>query len=181
MNFAESNCATKDGRAFVIREAVADDAAAVKEYIERVSGQSDFLSFGAGEFEMGEAEEREFLGKCQAAPNELYILGQLDETIVSTLNFNAGHRPRTRHTGEFGVTVEESFWGLGIGSLMIDAMIRWARQTGLVKKINLRVRTDNPRAIALYQRKGFVHEGTIRREIILDGQFFDNHWMGMEL
>jgi hypothetical protein len=26
-----------------------------------------------------------------------------------------------------------------------------------------------------------VIEGTIRKEIFLDGRYFDNHWMGMEL
>jgi RimJ/RimL family protein N-acetyltransferase len=50
-----------------------------------------------------------------------------------------------------------------------------------VKKINLRVRTDNERAIVLYERNGFVIEGTIRKEIFLDGEYFDHHWMGLEL
>jgi RimJ/RimL family protein N-acetyltransferase len=50
-----------------------------------------------------------------------------------------------------------------------------------VKKINLRVRTDNQRAIRLYERKGFGIEGTSRKEILLDGSYFDHHWMGLEL
>jgi RimJ/RimL family protein N-acetyltransferase len=45
----------------------------------------------------------------------------------------------------------------------------------------LRVRTDNQRAILLYERKGFAKEGTIRKEILLDGKYFDHHWMGLEL
>ena len=79
------------------------------------------------------------------------------------------------------MSVRKQYWGLGIGSLMLDALIAWARDTQIIKKINLRVRTDNQRAIALYERKGFVFEGTIRREIFLDGKFFDHHWMGLEL
>ena len=64
---------------------------------------------------------------------------------------------------------------------MIDALIDWARNTDVVRNINLRVRTDNQRAIQLYQRKGFMHEGTISKEILLDGQFYSHHWMGLEL
>jgi len=41
--------------------------------------------------------------------------------------------------------------------------------------------TDNPRAIALYQHKGFVIEGTIRKGIFLDGEYFDHYYMGLEL
>ena len=51
----------------------------------------------------------------------------------------------------------------------------------IVKKINLRVRSDNERAIQLYKHKGFIIEGTIRKEIILNGNYYDHHWMGLEL
>ena len=64
---------------------------------------------------------------------------------------------------------------------MLDTLINWARKNEVVKKINLRVRTDNQRAILLYERKGFVIEGTISKEILLDGKYFDQHWMGLEL
>jgi len=46
-----------DGRVLVIREAAAEDARALLTYVEAVSGESDFLSFGPGEFELTEAEE----------------------------------------------------------------------------------------------------------------------------
>ena len=79
------------------------------------------------------------------------------------------------------MSVRKRYWGLGIGSLMLDTLIDWAKGTQIVKKINLRVRTDNERAIALYERKGFVIEGTIRKQVFLDGTYFDHYWMGMEL
>jgi RimJ/RimL family protein N-acetyltransferase len=168
-------------RVLVVREAEPDDASAVLTYVEDVSGQSDFLSFGRGEFELTESEEQEFLRKFQASDNQLYILGIIDDTIVSTLNFSAGRRLRVRHTGEFGMSVQKQFWGRGIGSLMLDVLIGWAKQTHVVTKINLRVRTDNQRAIQLYERQGFVKEGTIQKELLLDGKYYDNYWMGLEL
>lgn len=170
-----------DGRVLVIRQAVGDDACAVLDYVERISGESDFLSFGPGEFELTEPEEADFLRRCCASGNQLYILGLLDDTIVSALAFCGGRRSRVRHRGEFSLSVRKPYWGLGIGSLMLAALIAWARGTRIVNKINLRVRTDNQRAIRLYERQGFVIEGTIRREILLNGSYFDHHWMGLEL
>jgi RimJ/RimL family protein N-acetyltransferase len=79
------------------------------------------------------------------------------------------------------MSVRKQYWGLGIGSLMLDTLIEWARANQIVKKINLRVRTDNQRAIRLYERKGFVIEGTSRKEILFYGSYFDHHWMGLEL
>lgn len=171
----------KNGRVLLIREVAVEDTRAVLDYVERISGESDFLSFGPGEFELTEPEEEDFIRKCRASDNQLYILGSIDNTIVSTLVFSAGRRPRVRHSGEFSMSARRQYWGLGIGSLMLDTLIAWARDTQIVKKISLRVRTDNQRAIRLYERKGFVNEGTIRKEILLDGSYFDHHCMGLEL
>ncbi len=171
----------KNGLVLLIREALGEDARAVLDYVEEISGESDFLSFSPGELELTEAEEENFLRNYRDSDNQLYILGLIDNMIVSTLGFSAGRRPRVRHSGEFGMAVRKQYWDLGIGSLMLDTLIHWARATRVVKKINLRVRTDNQRAIALYKRKGFVIEGTISREIFLNGKYFDHHWMGLEL
>jgi RimJ/RimL family protein N-acetyltransferase len=170
----------KDGRVLLIREAGAEDARALLNYVEAVSGESDFLSFGPGEFELTVAEEEDYLRKCSASDNQLYIVGLIDGEIVSALSFAAGRRPRVRHRGEFGLSVRKAHWGLGIGSLMLEALLGWAEARGITK-INLRVRTDNQRAVELYERRGFVIEGTIHREIFIDGQYFDHHWMGYEI
>jgi RimJ/RimL family protein N-acetyltransferase len=165
----------------LVREAVAEDAGAILQYIEAISGESDYLSFGRGEFKLSESEERRVLLDYQRSDNNLYALGLLDDEIVGSLSFSAGSRPRIKHTGEFGMSVRKEYWGLGIGSALIDTLVDWARATRIIFKINLRVRTDNQRAIQLYERKGFVREGTISKEILLDGKYYDHHWMGLEL
>lgn len=171
----------KDGRGLTIREAEPEDAAALLRYVEAVSGESDFLSFGPGEFDLTEAEEEAFLRQCRRSDNQIYMLGIVDGEIVAATSFTGGRRPRLRHAGEFGLSVREECRGLGIGTRMLDALIDWARGTGIVTKINLKVRTDNHRAIALYERAGFVMEGTISREMLLRGEYFGHHCMGLEL
>jgi RimJ/RimL family protein N-acetyltransferase len=79
------------------------------------------------------------------------------------------------------MSVSKAFWGQGVGSLMLDTLIEWARANQIVKKIDLMVRTDNQRAIRLYEGKGFVYEGTMHKEFFVDGRYYDLHWMGLEL
>jgi len=74
--------------------------------------------------------------------------------------------------------VPKAYWGKGIGSRLVDTLIRWAEEGGVVTKLNLRVRTDNSRAIALYERKGFVIEGEITRSTVIGDEYFDSYWMG---
>ena len=171
----------KNGLSLLIREAEVEDAGALISHVNRVGGESDYLTLGPGEFELAEREEADFLRKCRDLENQVYILALTEGQIVGALNFSAGHRPRTRHSGELGMSVRKAYWGLGVGSTLLEALLEWARQTRIIKKINLRVRADNHRAILLYERKGFVKEGTIRKELFLDGTYYDVDWMGLVL
>ena len=170
-----------NGQLLLIREETGKDAGALLNYIVAISAESDFLTFGPGEFELTVAEEAAILSKCRDSDNQIFLVGLIADRIVSALHFSAGVRARVRHTGKFGLSGRKQHWGQGIGSLMLDALIAWARATGIVTKINLRVRADNRRAILLYEGKGFVTEGTISRAICLDGEYYNHRWMGLEL
>jgi len=172
---------TIDGQALLIREARGQDARAVIEYLALISQETDFLSFGPGEFRLTENEESDYLEKCRRKENCLYLIAFLDETVIGTLSFEAGTRPRIQHAGEFGISVLRKFWGLGVASSLLDSLLEWSKDGNRIRKINLRVRTDNNRAISLYKRKGFVVEGTRKKEIHIKDIFYDNLLMGLEI
>jgi RimJ/RimL family protein N-acetyltransferase len=108
-------------------------------------------------------------------------IAQTPGLLVGTLSFESGARPRTRHTGEFGTSVLREHWDAGIASALIDSLLEWSKQGGIIRKINLRVRSDNLRAINLYKRKGFSVEGTLTKQMLVGGGYYDNFWMGLEL
>jgi RimJ/RimL family protein N-acetyltransferase len=166
------------GQMLVVREADSADAAALLAFVQQVADESDYLTFGPGEFTISEAEEAEFLAKLRAADNQLYLIAELGGEIVGTLHFTAGQRPRVRHSGELGMSVRKPYWGLGIGSRLLEVLIAWAAGTGVITKLNLRVRADNQRALALYRRYGFTEEGRLSRELFLNGSYYDLIWMG---
>jgi RimJ/RimL family protein N-acetyltransferase len=171
----------KDGGSVLIREAGAGDAAALLEYVERVSAESDYLTFAPGEFELTVEQEEIFLEESQLSDNKLYIIALLDDDLVGALSFAAGSRSRVRHSGELAMSVRNEQWGKGVGSALIDVLIDWARNSGVITKLNLRVRIDNLAAVHLYQKKGFTEEGLIRKAIRIDDTYHDLYWMGLVL
>lgn len=170
---------TNDNRDLIIREAEAEDAALLLQHFERVSGETDFLSFGPGEFEMTVEQEADFLARCRTAENCVFLLAFVDQTLAGTLNFSSRNRSRLIHVGEFGMAIQKSFWRLGIGSILLDGLIDWARAGGIIKKINLKVRADNLKAMDLYFKKGFVVEGLQKKENYVDGVYRDLFHMGL--
>ena len=59
------------------------------------------------------------------------------------------------------IAVRESRWGQGIGSALLDALIRAAVERGCAE-LFLEVRADNSRAHGLYRRRGFEEIGVRR-------------------
>ena len=161
-----------------IREAQEADASALLTYLNEVGGETDYLSFGAGEFKLSLAEEQASIRSHREIANQLFLVATVDERIVGVLTFEGGSRRRNAHAGEFGITVLQAYWNRGIGGRLLRALIEWAESSGVVRKINLHVGTANRRANALYQKHGFDVEGTVSRDMLIDGTFFDAYLMG---
>lgn len=59
------------------------------------------------------------------------------------------------------IAVRQAYWGKGIGSALLSALLGAARDRGCAE-VFLEVRADNPRAHGLYQRRGFEDIGVRR-------------------
>ena len=66
---------------------------------------------------------------------------------------------RMNHRATLGLTVIKAEWNNGIGTRLLEKVIGYAKQHG-IEIIDLEVRSDNVRAIHLYQKFGFVKIGT---------------------
>jgi ribosomal protein S18 acetylase RimI-like enzyme len=87
-------------------------------------------------------------------------------------------RPTMAHGGVLGVGVLLEHRGKGIGSALIRAATDMAKAAGLTR-IELTVRERNDRAIALYERLGFVREGLKRNAVRIDGNYEDLVCLGL--
>jgi RimJ/RimL family protein N-acetyltransferase len=165
----------------IIKKAVKSDAKALIEYLNIIGGESDFLTFGIGQFGRGIEQEEEFISNALNKKNALFIIAEINGKIVGNLNFSGGPRQRTAHVGEFGVSVLKEYWGNGIGEELIKYLINWSKNSGIIKKLNLRVRTDNTRGICLYHKLGFLEEGILKRDFLINGEFYDSLLMGLQI
>ena len=83
----------------------------------------------------------------------------MDGKVVGTAGIEAvGTKDKVRHRAEFGISVLKEDWGLGIGRALLQACIQCAKEAGYAQ-LELTVVAQNARAIALYQKEGFVEFG----------------------
>lgn len=108
----------------------------------------------------------------------MFIVAEIEGKIVGNLSFSGGPRQRIAHAGELGVCVLKEYWGQGIGTKLIEYLIDWCKESGIIRKINLRVRSDNYSAIHIYKKLGFNEEGLITRDFFINERFYDSISMG---
>lgn len=169
-----------DGSGFIISKALVEDAGGIVDFLNTVGGETDFLTFGLCEFPISLEEEITIITECIEQEICLMLVGKIHGEIISQLFLDRSSLKRLRHVGTIGITVSKKHWGKSIGKKMIFAVLDWAKSQK-ISKLQLSVRSDNASAIKLYENLGFVTEGTITRAVLIDGTYFDNYLMGLEL
>ena len=108
------------------------------------------------------------------------LVAEVAGRVVGVAHLENGPRQRIAHRGTLGMAVAAEARGKGIGRILLEATIAWARQTDGLDKVALAVFADNAPALALYQSVGFVEEGRRLREIKhAEGEWVDDLMMGL--
>jgi len=101
---------------------------------------------------------------------ESEVVGQLSLQTFPT-------RPRRRHVGHIGMAVRDDWQGKGAGTALMQAAIDLADKWLNLTRLELEVYTDNEPAIRLYEKFGFIIEGTLAQHSFRDGRYVDSHLM----
>lgn len=172
----------KDGRTLVLRDPTIEDAPAMIAYAKVVGGETDFLLMDENGIEglTLEGEEQWIKGTLEASNTKMF-LGSVDGELVLLCDVRAAARSRIAHNGGIAISIKRDYWGLGIGSIAMQAMIDFAKSTNFLRTLTLEVRDGNERAIALYKRFGFVEVGRHIERIDVRGTYYDEILMDLKL
>lgn len=85
---------------------------------------------------------------------------------------------RRKHCLHLGISVAVPYQGVGAGNALMVELLNYADNWANCLRVELEVFTDNAKAIALYQKHGFVIEGTKRADSLRNGRYVNSHVMG---
>lgn len=74
---------------------------------------------------------------------------------------------------------DKAWWGKGVGAEACKLSIAYMFEERKIRKIYLAVYGNNPNARKLYEKIGFRLEGTLRKQVLVDGLYIDKHFMGL--
>jgi RimJ/RimL family protein N-acetyltransferase len=165
---------TKEGRGFTIRKPSVDDAEEIINYSKQLFASTDQVLTTLEEYTITVENEKKWIQNLNDDPNSLLLIAEMDKSIIGFLFFIGNSKRKISHTGEFGVGVDSKYQGLGIGQLLVGALLKWAKQHVQIQKVYLQVFATNHKAIMLYEKLGFIEEGKHINAIKqVDGQYVD--------
>ena len=163
-----------------IRETEVKDAALILDFFVEVNKESKFLTREPHEVDMTLDEEMAFLDKISKSEHDCMLVAFDENSVIGTIGFHGSGLSRTKHRVSVGISVLSEYTNLGLGSIMMDMVIKKAKEYGKAK-VELEVRIDNYNAIRLYEKYGFRNEGIRRNGFLVDGGYIDLLLMGKVL
>ena len=149
----------KDGRTCVLRNGTGSDARGVLDNFIANHAQTDYLTTYPDEVTLTVEQEATYLQRKTDSPNEAELVAEVNGRIVGQEGIEAlGRTDKVKHRADFGISIDEEYWALGIGRALTRACIELAKQAGY-QQLELQAVADNERALALYESEGFREFG----------------------
>lgn len=138
------------------------------------------MLFEPGERDPSAEKLAAHLDDVAGSANSVLLLAESAGELAGYLEMAGGKARRNRFTTHVVIGVLARASGQGVGSALLREALSWAAAHGL-HRVELTVMAHNTRAIALYERTGFVLEGRSRECLMIDGRFHDELSMSLLL
>ncbi|MEO0514075.1 MAG: GNAT family protein [Planctomycetota bacterium] len=172
----------RDGAVVSLSSPTENDAQRLLDYLDAIRRETTGVLF-APEDPLPTLEwEREWIrGRREERGVTIMTTDAADE-VVSLCHVSAGSQFRTAHRACVGISLRAAWCDRGLGTQLMQELIAWSEAEPSLDLLTLCVYADNPRAVRVYEKVGFVHEGRRRWHVKRGEQYVDqiemSRWVG---
>jgi len=171
----------KNGNQIILRKPKLEDATKMNEYYNQVGGESDNLLYGKNEYHLNEEQQINNIKKINSDENSFMILACMNDNILGIGMIHNFINKRIAHNSQIYLSVKKDYWGLGLGTAILQEIVNFANTNPIIKNISLGVKATNENAIKMYEKLGFIKVGVNRNYFNVDGVIDDKIIMDLYL
>ena len=163
----------------VIRPITAEDTVNFFEMMCFLDEETEYMMYEPGERRERTKDLSRLKANIAAASSggDLIFVAENDlGDIVGYIWGQRGEYDRVHHVAYIVIGIRKAYRGQGIGTRLFELLEDWAKESGVVR-LELTVECPNEAAIGLYEKQGFVIEGTRSKAMKLHGEFVDEYYM----
>ncbi|GGB65581.1 hypothetical protein GCM10007424_01880 [Flavobacterium suaedae] len=152
----------KNGLSIIVREADTEDAEALlrlkKGYIKNTTS----IPLYEYEYRNTVDDEAELINRYKQQKNSLLLVAEHNNELIGNIDLTGNQREKIFHTAALGMGIANNWQNLGIGTCLMDMLLKIATKHLPVNIIWLEVYSSNISGIKLYDKFGFEECGTIK-------------------
>ncbi|OGH18336.1 MAG: hypothetical protein A3F31_02995 [Candidatus Levybacteria bacterium RIFCSPHIGHO2_12_FULL_38_12] len=170
---------TESGLSILIRYPTVEDAQVMRDYINELSKEQTFIAFYGKQFSLAEEQEvvRETIKKIQSKTAVQLLVFSVSK-LIAVSDITLQTKEVFNHEGTFGLSVLREYRGKGIRKILMQFVVNEAiKYIPQLRIITLSVFSNNPIAINLYKKFGFVEFGRLPQGVLHKGNFVDHVYM----
>jgi RimJ/RimL family protein N-acetyltransferase len=167
----EKKITGKNGAEYIIKEIGPEYAEAYLDFFKQVSGDTHYMSCYGDEIGTTEKDvenQRDQIRTLNADERQgRFSIFDGDKIVGNIAVRTAGKGRKTAHRCTFGLGIRKEYHGLGLGTVLIEEGLAFAKEAGY-QLVELGVLSDNEPARGLYQKMGFQEWGHLPDAFHLD-------------
>ncbi|MBU7474761.1 GNAT family N-acetyltransferase [Lactiplantibacillus pentosus] len=148
-----------------VRPAEVTDAAQLLALLAQLGRESNTFTVDDGIEELSETDEAEQIERISGTTTNVIFVAVLGDRLIGVSTVQAS-TDFSAAQGEVGVAVLKEFWGMGLGTALVEEILDWARNYSSFERLVLTVQLRNTRAAKLYQHLGFENCTATSYEVV---------------
>jgi RimJ/RimL family protein N-acetyltransferase len=163
-----------------VRQIIPEEAATYWQLRQQIDRETEFLRLDSEEWLITTSRVRGRIELMLATDNQMIFVADDGGQLIGFLWAAGGLYRHNHHKVHLIVGVRDAYQRQGLGTRLLTACEDWACANQL-QRLELSVMTHNFPALALYHKRGFEIEGTVRYALCIAGRYIDLHYMSKVL
>ena len=173
MKFKTQFHTLKSGGQIKIRVPLIEEAQGLLDLKRAYINNTSTLPLTLDEYPIDVKKEANIIEEYSASMNSILLVAEIDNVLIGNIDLTGSKRSKTYHTGVIGMGIDEKWRNQGLGKILIESVIEWAKNNSEIEIIWLDVYTSNDLGYNLYKKTGFQKCGTIKGFFKQKEQYID--------
>jgi RimJ/RimL family protein N-acetyltransferase len=159
----------------ILRNAQTSDAGKIINIMKNIIKEDIYTLAEDNEYKQTIKKESEKINKFHKSKCKIYIVIEVNKKIAGYLTFDNFGIRKCQHNGLLTMFLDNKYRSKGLGTILMNGLIDWAKKDKIIEKLSLYVFANNEKAIGLYKKMGFFIEGYMRKDLKMrDGSYIDS-------
>jgi len=161
MEFQQKKYKLKSGSSIKIRVPKLDEAQKLADLKRSYIKNTTTIPLELEEYPNDLKHELNLITDYIQSPNSILLVAEFNNELIGNIDLTGSKRAKMFHTAMIGMGIKEKWRNQGLGRILIESVIDWAKKHSAIELIWLEVYASNELGFNLYKKTGFKVSGRI--------------------